>query len=162
MAHYGMTPEERSALMSRIRGRDTKPELTIRRALHAIGFRFRLHRRDLPGRPDLVLPRHRAVILVHGCFWHNHGCQLCRMPATNREFWAEKLEANRARDRRVVEALAELHWRVLTVWECSIRRSGDGAVAEVITKCVSWLLSDSPAAEIPVAPLLSRVPRERR
>src|SRR3954447_17314111 len=107
--------------MSRIRGRDTEPEMALRRALHALGFRFRLHRKDLPGRPDLALPKHRAVIFIHGCFWHGHGCHLLKMPATNSTFWRTKIEANRTRDARDITAMHALGWRVLTVWECAIR-----------------------------------------
>lgn len=108
----------RSALMSRIRGRDTKPEITVRRLLHAMGYRFRLHVADLPGRPDIVLPRHKAVVLVHGCFWHRHGCQWTYVPKTRERFWQRKFDANEARDRKVVRALRSAGWRVLTVWEC--------------------------------------------
>lgn len=122
-----LAPEERSRIMSRIRARDTKPELIVRRRLHAAGLRFRLHRRDLPGRPDLVFPRHRIALFVHGCFWH--GCPICdrgrRQPASNTEFWAKKLAANRARDEAVGRQLEEAGWRVMTVWECQIRRSDD-------------------------------------
>ncbi len=95
-----LTSEQRSFNMSRIRGRDTKPELTLRRGLHSLGLRFRLHRRDLPGRPDLVFASRRAVVFVHGCFWHGHDCPMCRLPATRPDFWATKIAGNRARDRR--------------------------------------------------------------
>jgi DNA mismatch endonuclease (patch repair protein) len=112
---------ERSALMARIRGKDTKPEVFVRSALHRAGFRFRLYARGLPGRPDIVLPRHGVVIFVHGCFWHRHGCALASEPATRRRFWQAKFEANMARDRRNARALRKLGWRVLTVWECALR-----------------------------------------
>jgi DNA mismatch endonuclease (patch repair protein) len=106
--------------MSRIRGTNTAPELWVRRYLHAQGFRYRLHALGLPGRPDLVLPKHGVVILVHGCFWHAHSCQKGRIPATRSAFWREKFEGNRARDVRNVRKLRGLGWRVLTVWECSL------------------------------------------
>lgn len=112
----------RSRMMSGIRGRDTKPELLVRKALFAEGFRFRLHRRDLPGAPDIVLPRHRVAIFVHGCFWHMHaGCRLAKMPATRTEFWSKKLGGNVERDARAVEDLVAVGWRVLIVWECATR-----------------------------------------
>lgn len=117
-----LTPEQRSERMSRIRGSDTGPELLVRRYLHALGFRYRLHARDLPGRPDLVLPKHGAVVFVHGCFWHAHSCQKGRIPRTRSKFWQEKFAYNQARDSRNVRALRRLGWRVLTVWECSLAR----------------------------------------
>lgn len=109
----------RSRMMSGIRGSDTLPERTVRSYLHAKGFRFRLHSKDLPGRPDLVLRKHGAVVFVHGCFWHRHpGCRFATTPATNKAFWQAKFEANTARDRRKTEELRRLGWRVFVVWEC--------------------------------------------
>ncbi|MFC3632211.1 very short patch repair endonuclease [Paracoccus angustae] len=117
-----LTPEKRSALMSRVRGKNTKPEMIVRRALHAMGVRYRLHAKELPGKPDIVMRPRRAAIFVHGCFWHSHpGCRRCRIPSSNSEFWAAKLERNRNRD---LEALAKLEhdgWRVLVMWECEIK-----------------------------------------
>ena len=107
--------------MSGIRGRDTKPELRIRKALHARGFRYRVHQTRLPGKPDIVLPRFRAVVLVHGCFWHGHDCPLFRLPGTRTEFWRDKIARNQARDREVALALRDAGWRCATVWECSLR-----------------------------------------
>lgn len=115
----------RSRMMSGIGGKNTKPELLVRKALFAAGFRFRLHRKDLPGRPDVVIPGRRVVVFVHGCFWHAHqGCRYAKIPATRREFWEAKLAANVERDRRVREALLSAGWRVLVVWECATRSSG--------------------------------------
>lgn len=112
-------------MMSGIGGRNTKPEIVVRKALFAAGFRFRLHRKDLPGRPDVVLPGRRVVVFVHGCFWHAHsGCRYARVPATRRQFWEAKFSANVERDRRVQEALLSAGWRVLIVWECATRSSG--------------------------------------
>jgi DNA mismatch endonuclease (patch repair protein) len=109
----------RSRMMSGIRGRDTQPELKVRRYLHALGFRFRVHARDLPGRPDLVLTRYRTAIFVHGCFWHQHaGCRLAARPDTNGAFWRAKLSGNVERDKRQEDELRSLGWRVATVWEC--------------------------------------------
>ena len=114
--------EKRSEIMSRIRGRDTAPEMIVRGIAHALGFRFRLHRRDLPGSPDLVFPKHRAVIMVHGCFWHRHpGCKYATSPKTRVRFWEEKFEGNVVRDRRNDYALRELGWRVMVIWECETR-----------------------------------------
>ena len=114
--------EERSEIMSRIKGRDTKPEMVVRSAVHRMGYRFRLHRRDLPGCPDIVLPRHCKVIFVHGCFWHGHrGCRRSKRPETNTVFWNRKLDANAERDRRFRRALTGMGWRVLVVWECETR-----------------------------------------
>lgn len=118
-----LSPAERSALMSRIRGKDTTPERAVRSMVHGLGYRFRLHGRDLPGRPDLVLPRLRTVIFVHGCFWHRHArCRYATTPATRRAFWLEKFERNVERDRRTAAALRRLGWSVITVWECQLRR----------------------------------------
>lgn len=117
-----LTRSERSALMSRIQGKNTQPELQVRKALHALGLRFRLHRRDLPGCPDVVLPRHRTVVCVHGCFWHGHsGCRRSALPKVNTEFWARKITRNRGRDEAARKALRRLGWRVIWVWECETR-----------------------------------------
>ena len=119
-----LTREERSERMSRVRGKNTTPELTVRRLVHGMGYRFRLHRRDLPGTPDLAFPVRRKVIFVHGCFWHRHpdpDCKLARMPKSRQEFWLPKLEANRARDIRNEAALSAAGWGVMKVWECELR-----------------------------------------
>jgi DNA mismatch endonuclease (patch repair protein) len=123
MAATDLPPSnERSALMGRISGKNTRPELVVRRTAHRLGLRFRLHRGDLPGRPDLVLPRHRSVIFVHGCFWHRHaGCSRCTTPKTRAEFWTKKFAGNVARDLRSVAALESDGWRVITIWECETR-----------------------------------------
>lgn len=114
--------EHRSEMMSRIRGRDTTPELVVRRIAHCSGFRFRLYRNDLPGSPDLVFPRFRAVVFVHGCFWHRHaGCRYAYTPKTRIAFWTGKFKQNVARDRLVEDALRNLGWRVLVIWECETR-----------------------------------------
>lgn len=134
--------------MARIRGRDTKPELLVRRALHARGFRYRLHAKELPGRPDMVFPRRRAVILVHGCFWHGHDCPLFRLPGSRREFWEAKITGNRARDGVVLARLRELGWRALLVWECGFRGPGQLGLDVVVDRCESWLCSDEAAGEV--------------
>jgi DNA mismatch endonuclease (patch repair protein) len=113
--------KERSAIMRRVRAENTKPELRVRRWLHSQGFRFRLHRGDLPGKPDIVLPKLCMVIFVHGCFWHGHaGCKHSTLPQSNREYWERKIGRNVTRDRRNARALRKLGWRVLTLWECRI------------------------------------------
>jgi DNA mismatch endonuclease, patch repair protein len=117
-----LTPAQRSERMSLIRGQDTKPEMWVRRFLHAKGLRFRLHRRDLPGRPDLVLPKYGAVVFVQGCFWHAHHCQKGRIPGTRGEFWSAKFETNKRRDARNTRALRSNGWRVLTIWECELAK----------------------------------------
>lgn len=127
-----LTREERSELMGRIRGVDTKPELLVRRALHARGYRFRTHVRELPGCPDLVFSRRRAVIFVHGCFWHRHGCRKTYDPKSRKEFWEAKFASNLERDRRDQQKLAEAGWRVFVVWECEIK--DDESAMERITE----------------------------
>lgn len=116
-----LTPEQRSAQMSRIRGADTRLEVLVRKGLHARGFRYRLGGAGLPGRPDIVLPRYRTVVFVHGCFWHGHDCPLYRLPKTRPEFWADKIGKNRARDARVICELETLGWKSTIIWECSLR-----------------------------------------
>lgn len=128
-----ISPEARSANMSRVRGRDTKPEIRVRRLLHRTGYRFRLHRRDLPGRPDIFLPRHRLAVFVHGCFWHGHeGCKRAKLPDTRPEFWAAKIAGNRTRDTRAVEELAALGITSVTLWECQLKE--DDAIIEKIAE----------------------------
>jgi DNA mismatch endonuclease, patch repair protein len=117
--------ETRSRMMSGIRGKDTKPELAVRQGLHARGFRFRLHVRSLPGNPDIVFPRYNVIVLVHGCFWHGHGCRYYKLPGTNRDFWKAKIEGNQQRDARNRRKLTNTGWRVITVWECALRDRTD-------------------------------------
>lgn len=142
-----LTPEERSRNMSRIQSKDTKPEMIVRRALHALGFRYRLHGKDLPGKPDLVFPKHRAVIFVQGCFWHRHeGCRWARVPESHRDYWVPKLARNAERDALEREALLASGWRVLWIWECALKHKADReAIGE---KAAAWLLSDSRSGEI--------------
>ena len=129
----------RSRIIAAIRGHDTAPELLVRSALHQHGLRFRLQVRDLPGRPDIVLPRHRMVILVHGCFWHRHlGCARSSLPDTNREWWAAKLRRNRARDRRNLRELRAAGWRVIVVWECQLGTGRGGTAADRASRMVRF------------------------
>ncbi|NLF29268.1 MAG: DNA mismatch endonuclease Vsr [Planctomycetes bacterium] len=117
-----LTRRERSLLMSKIRGKDTQPEMKVRRLVHSLGFRYRLHVASLPGSPDLVFASRKKIIFVHGCFWHDHGCSVAGLaPQTNQPFWQAKFSANRKRDQRARRQLRRLGWRVLVVWECQVR-----------------------------------------
>lgn len=144
-----VAPEVRSRMMAGIRARDTKPELLVRRGLHAAGFRFRLHRGDLPGRPDIVLPKHRVVIFVHGCFWHRHEeCANFRLPRTNSEFWQEKIGRNVDRDTASVKELRNRGWRVLVIWECETRRS---PAEQLVQKIALWIAGHQDEGQIPAS-----------
>ncbi|MBI6630352.1 very short patch repair endonuclease [Pontibaca salina] len=139
--------QTRSRMMAGIKGKDTKPELVLRRALHARGFRYRLHSKNVPGRPDLVFSKHHAIVFVHGCFWHRHeGCRYTTTPSTRPEFWLTKFDANVARDRSVHDQLLDAGWRVATVWECALRRPEETAWAANLL--AAWLRSS--AAEIQI------------
>lgn len=127
-----LTVERRSWNMSRIRSRDTGPERTLRSMLHRAGFRFRLHDRSLPGTPDIVMKKHRTVILVHGCYWHRHeGCKNATTPSTRTDFWQKKFGATVARDERNLDALTELGWNSIVVWECDLKKRPDEVMAEI-------------------------------
>jgi len=128
-----LTPEQRRLVMSRIRSKDTKPEMLIRRGLHACGLRYRLHCAAIPGKPDMVFPKHRAVVFVHGCFWHGHGCSLFRWPQTRAEFWKAKISRNIERDRTVRSALTAAGWRTIVVWECALRGRNRKALEDVLS-----------------------------
>jgi DNA mismatch endonuclease (patch repair protein) len=134
-------------MMSGIRGKDTKPEITVRKALFAAGYRFRIHRRDLPGAPDVALPRRMVAIFVHGCFWHMHaGCKNAKLPSTRADFWRSKLAGNVERDRRAIEALRSSGWRVLTCWECATR---DPEIAAALPAILDkWIAGEETLGEI--------------
>jgi DNA mismatch endonuclease (patch repair protein) len=118
------TPEKRSEIMRQVKSSDTSPELSVRKLLHSLGFRFRLHRKDLPGKPDIVLPRYQSVIFVNGCFWHQHPrCKRAALPVANHDWWSKKLTRNAQRDRANILELKKLGWLVLTVWECEISQT---------------------------------------
>lgn len=136
----------RSRMMSGIRARNTKPEILIRSLLHRQGFRFRLHARELPGKPDIVLPRFHAVIFVHGCFWNGHDCPLFKWPSTRPEFWRDKIERNQTNDRKAMDALQANGWRIGVVWEC-VLRGKNRDVEGVAQKMADWLRSDAPFFE---------------
>ena len=139
--------QTRSRMMAGIKGKDTKPELVLRRALHARAFRYRLHSRKVRGRPDLVLPKRNAVVFVHGCFWHRHeGCRYATTPITRAEFWHAKFEANVARDSAVRRELLEVGWRVATIWECALRKPVQVDIA--VDLLSTWLLSETNTLDV--------------
>jgi DNA mismatch endonuclease (patch repair protein) len=141
--------------LSRVRGKDTRPEWIARSALHRLGFRFQLHRKDLPGKPDLVFPKYRAVLLVHGCFWHRHvDCKDASMPSSNQDFWIDKFSSTIRRDSEVLCNLQSLGWKTMVVWECELERDTFAA----ITKVVKWLCSDqaNPRQRIDLANVINR------
>jgi DNA mismatch endonuclease, patch repair protein len=144
-----LTSEQRRLNMSRIRGRNTKPEILLRRGLHAKGLRFRLYRKDLPGSPDLTFPRFHAVIFVHGCFWHGHGCHLFHWPSTNKVFWRQKVGRNIKRDEEVLETLTAERWRVCEVWECALRGSGRMEIEPLLSMIKRWLHGKAGRLSIP-------------
>ena len=134
-------------MMAGIRGKDTRPEMVIRQGLHAMGYRFRLHDRRLPGRPDLVFPSRRAVLFIHGCFWHGHDCPLYRLPSTRPDFWRNKIDRNRASDHRARDALLAAGWRVAVVWECALRGAGTDP-GQVAQRLAVWLRGNEPETGI--------------
>lgn len=139
-----LTPEQRSLCMSRIRGKNTKPEMIVRRGLHALGLRYRLHDRQLPGSPDLVFPGRRAAIFIHGCFWHGHDCPLFRLPSTRTDFWLAKIERNQERDRNALEDLHARGWRSLVIWECALRGRGRLPHDLLLGQVYQWLTDGMP------------------
>lgn len=141
-------PEVRSRMMAGIRGTNTNPELLLRRGLFAAGLRYRLHVRSLPGKPDMVFPRFKAVLFAHGCFWHGHNCPLFKMPSTRREFWETKITRNREVDARNEAALRDLGWRYGIVWECSLKGKSRLPFPDVIAQCSSWIRSKKATMEI--------------
>lgn len=134
--------------MAAIRGKNTKPELLIRKALHHAGFRYRLHVRDLPGKPDLVFPKYRAVLFINGCFWHRHDCRLFKWPKTRKEFWEQKINGNLANDQRKTALLLEAGWRVGIIWECALKGKTRLPKDEVIQFLTTWLKSSQTRTEI--------------
>ena len=145
-----LSPRERSERMSRIRGKDTQPELALRRVLHGLGLRYRLYGTGLPGKPDLVFPRYKAVVFVHGCFWHRHpGCSIATTPKSNTAFWLEKFEKNVARDARVATQLGEQGWRVFLAWECEL--STPAKAAQVGERLAALIKDQSAPGTLPHA-----------
>ncbi len=144
----------RSRMMAGIAGKNTKPEIVIRKALHCIGFRFKLHCADLPGKPDIVFPKYAAIILINGCFWHRHNCHMFRWPSTHKSFWRKKLLANRARDERNRASYKELGWKVLIIWECALKGKTRRPLSEVVNTAANWLKFGSRSTEI-----IGRIPK---
>lgn len=138
-----VTPEKRSQMMADIKGKNTEPELIIRKGLFNNGFRYLLYRKDIPGKPDLVLPRYNAVIFVNGCFWHQHDCHLFKWPKQNKDFWREKLCNNLERDIRNHEQVAQLGWRICTIWECALKGRSTDEIAQLLESLSVWLVNKS-------------------
>lgn len=143
-------PMTRSRMMSGIRGKNTKPELIVRSLLHKQGFRFRLHKKDLPGTPDLILPKYRAVIFIHGCFWHGHDCRFFKLPASRTDFWQKKIQGNRMRDIRSLQELQQMGWRSLVIWECAIRGKSPSSMNDLVECIDNWLKKDADSMSIDV------------
>ena len=143
-----VSKQVRSQMMSGIKSKDTRLELLLRRGLHHHGFRFRIHDKRLPGCPDIVLPKHAAIIQANGCFWHGHDCSLFKMPSSNRDKWVKKIEGNRQRDSRNREALVGSGWRILDVWECSLKGPDKRSIDEVVDLVCDWVRSGSETADI--------------
>jgi DNA mismatch endonuclease (patch repair protein) len=138
----------RSKMMAAIRGKNTHPEMLIRRALHRLGFRYRLHAKELPGKPDLLLPRYRSAIFVHGCFWHGHGCHLFKWPSTRKDFWRDKIKRNRVVDRRATRMLENDGWSVLVIWECALKGKRKRSLEEILTEVSQWIRKGKSVREI--------------
>ena len=134
--------------MSRIRGKDTKPEMRVRKFLHARGFRYKLHDTSLPGKPDIVLPKYKAVVNVHGCFWHGHHCHLFKWPKTNRDFWKKKIEGNILRDQKRLAEYSVAGWRSLIIWECAMKGSKRFSPSELIRRIENWIYRGESSMEL--------------
>ena len=143
-----VSPKTRSQMMSGIQGKNTKPELMIRKALHQKGFRYRLHDKSLPGKPDLVFPKYKAVIQINGCFWHRHDCHLFKWPSTRPKFWKNKISSNRERDAKNKVELKKQGWRVLTIWECALKGKHKLSFDVLVRKIDKWLIAGIGSREI--------------
>lgn len=131
-------------MMAGIRGKNTKPEMTIRKGLHRRGFRFLVHDKRLPGKPDLVFPKWRSAIFVNGCFWHGHDCHLFKLPSTRTEFWRDKIAANKRRDQNALVNIEAMGWRALSVWECEIKNRSKEEIETLLFRCQNWLTGNAP------------------
>jgi DNA mismatch endonuclease (patch repair protein) len=143
-----VSPEVRSRMMAGIRGKNTKPEMIIRRGLHGRGFRYLLHDKRLPGKPDLVFPKYRAVVFVHGCFWHGHDCHLFKWPKTRTDFWRAKISRNRVIDQTAIIALKEAGWRCCVIWECGLKGRESLPAQSTVDRVARWLYSSSRKYEL--------------
>lgn len=152
MAQWDMadtvSPEVRSRIMASIRGRNTKPELTVRKGLHALGFRYSLHSSRFPGRPDIVLAKHNAVVFIHGCYWHGHRCGAAKLPSSNESYWHPKIERTRMRDAKNASAVESAGWRSLTIWECALRGKSALGPERVIEMAAQWIMAGTSSSEI--------------
>ena len=143
-----VSPQKRSEMMSGIKGKNTKPEIKIRKALHAKGYRYRIHVQNIIGKPDIVLPKYNALIFIHGCFWHLHNCHLFKWPSTRTDFWYKKIYGNKKKDLENKQKLLDSGWRLLIIWECSIKGKGKLEFNELIKTIQDWLRSDNKFTEI--------------
>jgi len=143
-----VSKEVRSRMMSGIKSKNTKPEIMIRRGLHKQGYRYRLHDHQLPGKPDLVFSRHKAIIFVNGCFWHGHDCLLFKWPSSREEFWKTKISRNQDLDSKNIIELQQLNWRIAIIWECALKGKLRLKLEVVIDKCATWIISDVPFMEV--------------
>lgn len=134
-----VSPEKRSKMMSGIRSGNTRPEIMVRKALFSLGYRYRSHPKDLPGKPDIKLPKYRSVVFINGCFWHGHDCHLFKMPSTRREFWEKKINGNQDRDKAVLKEYDDIDWRTACIWECAIRGKGSIGLEKTIASLTKWL-----------------------
>lgn len=142
-----VSPEKRSQMMAGIKGKNTKPEMLMRSALHRLGFRYKLHGKGMPGKPDMVFPKYKAVLFVHGCFWHGHSCHLFKWPSSRPEFWHTKINRNREVDRESTAKLEQMGWRVGVVWECAVRGRAKLPFTDVVESVGKWLQSEEPTFE---------------
>ena len=140
-----LTPKQRRLVMSRIRGKDTKPEMLIRRGLYQRGLRYRVHKAGMPGTPDLVFRKYRTVVFVHGCFWHGHGCSLFKLPKTRRAFWTNKIDRNKVRDQNALTTLKADGWRLLVVWECAVKGKHRRELSDVLTSAEEFIRTGAKA-----------------
>lgn len=134
-------------MMAGIRSKNTKPEMIVRKGLHRLGFRFLVHDKRLPGKPDLVFPKWRSAIFVNGCFWHGHDCHLFKLPSTRTEFWRDKISANKQRDQAALSNIEEMGWRALSVWECEIKNRSKEEVEALLDRCQNWLTGSAPKVQ---------------
>lgn len=143
-----LTPKKRSEVMANIKSKNTHGEILVRKELHKMGFRYQLHRKGIPGKPDLAFPKFRAVIFINGCFWHAHDCHLFKWPSSRPEFWREKINSNKIRDEKNYINCTELGWRILIIWECALKGKTKRPLNEVVNTTKNWLLYDTQSAEI--------------
>ncbi|MDD3013714.1 MAG: very short patch repair endonuclease [Candidatus Gastranaerophilales bacterium] len=143
-----VTPEKRSKMMAGIKGKDTKPEKIIRKGLFARGYRYKLHDKTLPGKPDIIFPKKKILIFVHGCFWHKHNCHLFKWPSSRQDFWKEKIEGNYKRDKENIKTLENAEWRVLIIWECALKGKTKLSEDDALNSIEDWIKSNTKEMQI--------------